>query len=76
MPTEQKVEKVCKLCGEDCSDRKRVKDPKGSYYCRTCYEDAIRRIKARRAAQEPAVGEETERVEALSHDEADDFDDE
>ncbi len=72
MPTEQKVEKLCKLCGEDCSERKRVKDPKGSYYCRTCYENAIRRIKAKQAAQQPAVGEETERVEALNSHEGED----
>lgn len=32
--------KVCALCGADCAGRPRVKDAKGRYYCRTCYDQA------------------------------------
>lgn len=35
MPTAQ--EKTCVVCGENCADRPRVKDPKGRYYCKPCY---------------------------------------
>ncbi|MHC4446671.1 MAG: hypothetical protein ACYSXF_02535, partial [Planctomycetota bacterium] len=38
--------KICGLCGEDCSGRPRIKDPKGRYYCKTCYEEALQRQKA------------------------------
>ena len=38
--------KICGLCGEDCSGRPRIKDPKGHYYCMTCYEEALERRKA------------------------------
>ncbi|UCG88053.1 MAG: hypothetical protein JSW71_05780 [Gemmatimonadota bacterium] len=40
------LEKVCVLCGEDCSRRPRTKDRKGRYYCRSCYETALRRQRA------------------------------
>ncbi len=33
-------EKICVICGEDCSRRPRTKDPKGRYYCNACYEAA------------------------------------
>lgn len=33
-------EKICVICGEDCSGRPRTKDPRGRYYCNTCYEAA------------------------------------
>lgn len=39
--------KACVVCGVDCTGRPRVKDPKGRYYCRACY-DA-------RAASSPAL---------------------
>ncbi|MEM9082773.1 MAG: hypothetical protein AAGB34_04190 [Planctomycetota bacterium] len=29
-------EKICRLCGEDCSDRPRIKDAKGHYACKAC----------------------------------------
>jgi membrane associated rhomboid family serine protease len=38
--------KICAICGEDCSTRPRVKDPKGRYFCRSCYERAMRRRQA------------------------------
>ncbi|MCL4743118.1 MAG: hypothetical protein KJZ54_13050 [Phycisphaerales bacterium] len=28
--------KICAICGEDCSDRPRVKDRAGRYYCKPC----------------------------------------
>ncbi len=28
--------KICAVCGEDCSDRPRVKDKAGRYYCKPC----------------------------------------
>lgn len=34
--------KICRICGEDCSDRPRIKDPQGRYYCKTCHEQAKR----------------------------------
>ena len=30
--------KTCQICAEDCSDRPRVRDTKGRYYCRACAE--------------------------------------
>jgi hypothetical protein len=38
------------LCGANCADRPRIKDPKGRYSCRDCYEQAIARRTQRRAA--------------------------
>ncbi len=32
--------KICVVCGEDCSHSPRVKDPRGRYYCKPCYESA------------------------------------
>ncbi len=41
MPAQQSSkQKICTLCHQDCSDRPRIKDPKGRYYCRECYENA------------------------------------
>lgn len=36
--------KICKLCGMDVSHNRRVKDPKGNYYCAECYEAATERL--------------------------------
>lgn len=30
--------KICTICGDDCSDRPRIKDDSGKYACRDCYE--------------------------------------
>lgn len=35
-------EKVCAICGEDCSNKPRTKDSKGRYYCKPCHERALR----------------------------------
>jgi len=34
--TIRSVRKQCRICGQDCSDRARVKDQFGHYYCREC----------------------------------------
>ena len=44
--------KVCVLCGEDCSQRPRVKDRRGRYYCRPCYDKAKEAVDARKALEE------------------------
>lgn len=36
MATIRSVRKQCRICGEDCSDRARVKDQFGHYYCQEC----------------------------------------
>jgi hypothetical protein len=35
------MNKVCGICGEDCSDRPRVKDAKGRYFCKACAMDKV-----------------------------------
>lgn len=32
--------KQCHVCGVDCAGKPRVKDPKGRYYCKPCYDRA------------------------------------
>ncbi len=41
--------KICVVCHCDCTGRPRVKDPKGRYYCRSCYE----RVSGRHHADDP-----------------------
>ena len=43
------TEKICRACGADCAGRPRVKDSKGRYYCRDCYERAKKDITAKKA---------------------------
>ncbi|MHC4948359.1 MAG: hypothetical protein ACYTG1_08865 [Planctomycetota bacterium] len=53
--------KTCAVCGADCGDRPRVKDPKGRYYCKPCYEEARRHgLKRARAAVSEATPAEPE----------------
>ena len=53
-------QKICVICRDDCSDRPRTKDSKGRYYCKPCYERALKRYQekkaaaARRQRQQPA----------------------
>lgn len=43
--------KTCVICGEDCAGQPRIKDKKGRYYHKTCYEQA----KAKKASPAPPV---------------------
>ncbi len=36
------MSKVCGLCGEECSNRPRVKDQQGQYYCKACIAEKLR----------------------------------
>ena len=45
--TDGQVQKTCVICGEDCSGRPRIKNARGQYACRSCYE-------ARAASKAPA----------------------
>lgn len=47
------MSKICGICSEDCSDRPRVKDQKGRYYCKTCVTEHEKRAAA--AALAPAT---------------------
>jgi uncharacterized RDD family membrane protein YckC len=49
------VSKPCRLCGEDCTGRPRIKDPKGRYYHKECYEQEVAR-RAQQAAAAPPTG--------------------
>lgn len=42
MNTTPSTAKVCRICGEDCSNRPRVRDQFGRYYCRPCARRALR----------------------------------
>ena len=48
-------QKVCILCGEDCSSRPRVKDAQGRYSCKACHAAALE--EATRRAPQPAAFE-------------------
>ncbi len=45
-------EKICVRCGEDCSSRPRIKDPRGRYYCKHCYDKAKAELEAKKAEAE------------------------
>ena len=54
MPSEElSTSKICVVCSEDCSSRPRVKDKKGQYYCRQCYQDAVQRKRVQAAPVKP-----------------------
>lgn len=42
--------KVCVVCEKDCSNQPRVKDSRGRYFHRDCYDAAKRRLEAAKAA--------------------------
>ncbi|MCI0364899.1 MAG: hypothetical protein L0219_13560 [Phycisphaerales bacterium] len=44
--------KICGLCGADCSDRPRIKDKNGKYFCKTCHDEA--RARSRRTNESRA----------------------
>jgi len=37
------AEKICGLCGADCSNKPRTKDKTGKYFCKECYAQAVAR---------------------------------
>jgi hypothetical protein len=45
--------KTCVVCGEDCSGRPRIKDPRGRYHCKDCYERVRASLKAPTALEQP-----------------------
>ncbi len=45
--------KVCVICGDDCSNKPRTKDTKGRYFCKRCYESRI--VQNRPVGQTPHV---------------------
>ena len=57
--------KICVICGEDCSGRPRIKDPKGHYYCKSCHEKANQRLEGHRAADESARAAPPDEAEPL-----------
>ena len=40
--------KVCVHCGEDCSEKPRVKDSHDNYYCKTCHEKGEKNLRKRK----------------------------
>ncbi len=57
--------KICVICGEDCSGRPRIKDPKGHYYCKSCHEKVNQRLEGHRAADESARAAPADEAEPL-----------
>jgi len=53
MSSSSGTEKICTVCGEDCSNKPRTKDARGNYYCKECYEQASAQRKSK-AASPPA----------------------
>ncbi len=50
-------DKVCALCGQDCSRRKRVKDARGRYFCLDCFERRLEAVQRKREREFEAVRE-------------------
>ncbi|TVQ57097.1 MAG: hypothetical protein EA377_01195, partial [Phycisphaerales bacterium] len=40
----QPAGKICVVCNANCAGRPRVKDPKGRYYCRACYDELQQKV--------------------------------
>ena len=56
MTSTSQPSKVCVVCGADCAGRPRVKDPRGRYFCKPCYETAVQNKKhAKEAAAAPST---------------------
>lgn len=65
------ADKICVICGEDCSTRPRVKSPEGQYACRACME----RREAERARPAAALTNDDFALDDLGQHEAYDIDD-
>lgn len=59
-------EKICVICGENCAGKPRVKDPKGRYYCRACYEEAQQK-KANRESADQELDDDRDHVDERDH---------
>jgi hypothetical protein len=54
------MDKICHICGTDCSNKPRMKDNKGRYFCKACYEKALRAKRAQRAKKADAARPRTD----------------
>lgn len=54
VPDQNTATKNCIVCGEDCSQRDRVKDRQGRYICKPCYEKAKQKKAAAAEAKKKA----------------------
>ncbi len=59
--------KLCVVCKKDCSNQPRVKDSRGRYFHRTCYDAAKRRQQAAKAAQAEPAPEPVPLAELVDH---------
>ena len=50
------MSKICGICAEDCSDRPRVKDQKGRYFCKACVDARTNQRTAEQTV--PSAGDE------------------
>ena len=51
-------DKICVHCGEDCSDKPRVKDSHENYYCKTCHEKVEKKLQKREGVIQSPVPQE------------------
>ena len=50
------VSKICAICGDDCANKPRLKDAKGHYACRACYDAKIaKQAKPKPTPKPPSV---------------------
>jgi hypothetical protein len=61
---DQQSAKICAICGKDCSNDPRIKDPKGRYFHRDCYERAAQ-AQARHRPTPPAPASDTPPVDSI-----------
>lgn len=50
--------KICQICGTDCTNKPRTKDAKGRYFCKACYERALRAQKQKEAQRQTDASDE------------------
>lgn len=67
----ENASKTCALCGCDCTCRPRVKDAKGRYYCRECYDNANQKARRPSAAARYSVGAADRAVRRAPHEPVD-----
>lgn len=51
---ETKPQKICVICGEDCSQQRRIRDDRGRYYHKNCYEQARKAEKEKKKKKKAA----------------------